>query len=65
MSQVSFRFPGVVTGGMSSPFDEVYMSSSLSFVSNYHFYFVFMFSFNKVRWRTQVISSVDVIFMIW
>ena len=65
MSQVLFAFPGVVTSGISFPFDEVYVSSSLSFVSDYCFYFIFVFSLNKVRWRTQVVSSVDVIFVIW
>ena len=48
-----FRFPGVVTGGISFPLDEVYMSSFLSFVSDY---FVFMFSLDKVRWGTRVVG---------
>ena len=35
MSQVSFGFPGIVTSGVTLPFDEVYVSSSLSFVRDY------------------------------
>ena len=65
MSQVSFGFPGIVSSGISFPFDEVNIASSLSFVRDYRFHFVFVFSFDKVRWRTQVIDSVDIIFMIW
>ena len=65
MSQVLFRFPGVVSSGVAFPFDEVNMSSSLSFVSDHHLHFVLMFSHNKVRWGTQVIGSVDIVFLIW
>ena len=65
MSQVLFRFPGIVSSGISLPFYEVNIASSLSFVCDYHFHFIFMFSFNKVRWRTQVVDSVDIVFMIW
>ena len=65
MSQVSFGFPGIVTGGISLPFDEVNIASSLSLVRDYRFHFVFVFSFDKIRWRTRVIGSMDVVFMIW
>ena len=65
MSQISFRFPGVVTCGVTLPFDKVYVSSSLSFVRNYRFQFVLVFSLNKVRWKVRVIGSVDVVFVIW
>ena len=65
MSQVSFVFPGIVSGGISLPFDEVNIASSLSFMRDYCFHFVFVFSFDKVRWRTQVIGSMDIVFMIW
>ena len=65
MSQVLFGFPGIVSGGISLPFDEVNIASSLSFVRDYRFHFVFVFSFDKVRWRTRVIGSMDVVFVIW
>ena len=65
MSQISFGFPGIVSGGISLPFDEVNIASSLSFVRDYRFHFVFVFSFDKVRWRTRVIGSVDFVFVIW
>ena len=64
MSQISFGFPRIVTGGISFPFDEVYISSSLSFVSDYCLYLIFMFSFDKIRWGTWVVGSVNVVFMI-
>ena len=35
MSQVLFGFLGVVTSGVTLPFDEVYVSSSLFFVRDY------------------------------
>ena len=59
------RVPGIVSGGRSLPFDEVNIASSLSFVRDYRFHFVFMFSFDKVRWRTRVIGSMDIVFVIW
>ena len=49
MSQILFRFPGVVSSGIAFPFDEVNMSSSLSFVSDYCLHFILVFSFDKVR----------------
>ena len=65
MSQVSFRFPGIVSSGISLPFDEANIASSLSFVRDYRFHFVLVFSFDKVRWRTRVVGSVDIVFVIW
>ena len=46
-------------------FDEVNVASSLSFVHDYCFHFIFVFSFDKIRWRTWIVGSVDIIFVIW
>ena len=47
--EVFLWFPGIVSGGKSFPFDKEGVASSLLPVRDYGFYFVLVFSFDKVR----------------
>ena len=49
------RFPCVVTNGVSLPLDEIAVSSAPFLVTCDSFYFIFFFSFDKVRrWFHEV-----------
>jgi len=43
------RLPGVVADGVSFSFDKIPVSSAPHLVVRDHFYFVFFFTFDKVR----------------
>ena len=47
--EVARWFPCVVTNGVSFPLDEIAVSSTPFLVTCDSFYFIFLFSFNKVR----------------
>ena len=49
------RFPCVVTNGVSFPFDKIPVSLIPCLVAHDHFYFIFFFTFDKVRgWFYEV-----------
>ena len=62
--EVLLRFPGIVSGGKTFPFDKESMASSLLPVREYGFNFVLVFSFDKVRRGCCVIGSVDIVLFV-
>ena len=62
MWKVLFGFPGIFGWQIIFPLDEVKITSSLSFMSVYCFYFILWFSIDKVWWWVEVIGSVDIVF---
>ena len=63
--EVFLWFPGIVSGGKPFPFDKEGVASSLLPVGDYGFDFVLMFTFDKVRWWSCVVGSVDIVFFEW
>ena len=60
--QVFCWLPRVVSHGISLPFDQVLVSPSSLPMSHDGFDFILRFSFDQVRWRSDVIRSVGICF---
>ena len=64
MFQICLWFPGVFARRVIFPFDEELHLSVPFPMSDDCFYFLFFFSFDKVRWWKEIVRAVRVVFFV-